>query len=182
MTTMDFSDLHMTLPRCPERAKLFMSALWFWAYIMYYVNMCITACLRMFLTYTPDSMIIFTPRKETHVLKAVLKTKQNMSGENITNKISAIMKMKWDDDISDADDNLCGGLNTSDIYSIYPPAMDAIIWVAYLMEIDKKIMNTSNENIGKTVKTMLINLKDKKFYKNGKLRTPLNIICGEIPF
>ena len=56
MTSMDFSDLHISMP---DRARIFMSALWFWTYVMFYVTKCINVALRIFITYTPDSMIIF---------------------------------------------------------------------------------------------------------------------------
>jgi hypothetical protein len=40
----------------------------------------------------------------------------------------------------------------------------------------------SNEDIGKTVKYMLINISDKTIYRDATLDTDEKILFGEIPF
>ena len=40
----------------------------------------------------------------------------------------------------------------------------------------------SNEDIGKTVKYMLINMSDKTIYRESTLDTDEKILFGEIPF
>jgi hypothetical protein len=197
MSSMDFSDLNMTIP---NRARIFMSALWFWTYVMFYVTKCINVILHVFITYTPESMIIFkhdtsnilSTKKSSECMKnsppTILKahihktTNSKTINENITNKIAAILQMKWDPDISDENDDLFGGLNICDILDIYPVASDAVIWIAYLLELDNKILNTSDEKIGKYVKIMLVDLKNNAIFRTSNLQNKINTMCGEIPF
>jgi hypothetical protein len=211
MTSMNISDLQMTMP---DRARIFMSALWFWTYVMFYVTKCINIMLRLFITYTPDSLIIFKhsnskvsvsnnstlnvlstkksdiTNKHPTILKAHIHkttTDEKMVyrktiNENITNKITAILQMKWDPDISNENDELFGGLNMCDILDIYPIASNAVIWIAYLLELDNKILNTSDEKIGKYVKIMLIDLKNNAIFRTSNLQHEIKTVCGEIPF
>lgn len=195
MPSMDFSDLHMTMP---DRVRIFMSALWFWTYAMFYITKCINYILQLFITYTPDSMIIFkysnsnalSTNKPPTILKAhIHKTTTDKKtdyrktiNENITNKITTILQMKWDPDISNENGELFGGLNVCDILDIYPMASNAVIWIAYLLELDNKILNTSDENLGKQVKIMLIDLKKNAIFRTSNLQHKMNTTCGEIPF
>ena len=202
MSSIDFSDLSMTMP---DRARIFMSALWFWTYAMFYVTKCINVILRLFITYTPDSMIIFKHRtsndlstkkldvhanKQPTILKAHIHktTTDKKTGykktinENITNKITTILQMKWDPDISNENDDVFGGLNVCDILDIYPMASNAVIWIAYLLELDNKILNTSDEKIGKQVKIMLVDLKKNALFRTSNLQHEIKTMCGEIPF
>jgi hypothetical protein len=179
MATMDFSDLHISLP---NRAKIFMSALWFWTYIMFYMSKCINVILRLFITYTPDSMIIFKnpTTKQPKILSAHIH--HNNTNKNITNKIATILSLKWDSDISNENGELLGGLNMCDILDIYPAASNAVIWLAYLLEVDNKISTMSDEDLGKKIKIMLIDFKKRTLYRTSDLSEQLKANCGEIPF
>jgi len=193
MTSMDFSDLHISMP---DRARIFMSALWFWTYVMFYVTKCINVALRIFITYTPDSMIIFrhgtkSPNKinppkiinaRIHKDSTDVLGNRKIINEKITNKIAAILQTKWDPDISNENGELFGGLNVTDILDIYPTASNAVIWIAYLLELDNKILNTSDEKIGKYVKIILVDLKKNAIFRTSNLHHEMKTMCGEVPF
>lgn len=167
----------------PDRTKIFLSALMFWVYVMYYFNKVVGYCLGMVLMYTPDSCIIYHPnvvkaitKKEPGVIKPDI-LDARMGTEVITNKLNMLINTQWDNEI-----DIFGGVNTKDLVSKFPALSTSFIWIAYLFELDKKLQIMSNEDIGKTVKYMLINMSDKTIYRESTLDTDEKILFGEIPF
>jgi len=189
--------------KLPDRTKIFFSALWFWAYILYYYTKVFNVCIGLCLVHTPDSLIIFNPfniknqdqtdnqpiKNKPTIVDARMKTKDS-SHENITNKLRAVINSKWDVDIGndncpfDDTENkeLFGGVNLGDIVSVYPTLSTAVVWVTYLFETDKKLNDMSDGELGKKIKHMLINFGDKSIYRTSSLQKPEKIIFGEIPF
>lgn len=193
--------------KLPERTKIFLSAMWFWAYMLYYFTKVFNLGLGLCLVHTPDSLIIFNPfniknRNQTDtqtdnqpiknkptIVDARMKTKDS-NHENITNKLRAVINSKWDVDIGNDncpfDDTeykeLFGGVNLGDIVSVYPTLSTAVVWVTYLFETDKKLNDMSDAELGKKIKHMLINFDEKSIYRTSSLQKSEKIIVGEIPF
>lgn len=184
----------------PDRTRIFLSALWFWAYIMFYFTKILNLGLGFCLVHTPDSLIIFNPfniKKTTAgpppnkptIIDARMKTKESKH-ENITNKLRAIINSTWDCDVGndncpfDGSENteLFGGVCLGDIISIYPTLSTAVVWITYLFETDKKLNTMSDEDLGRKIKYMLINFSDKTIYRTSELQKSEKIICGDIPF
>ena len=167
----------------PDRTKIFLSALMFWVYVMYYFNKVVGCILGFVLKHTPDSCIIYHPT----VVKAITKKEPDVSkpdildarmgAEIITNKLNMLIKTHWDTEINDL-----GGVNVKDLVSKFPALSTSVIWIAYLFDLDKKLQSMSNEDIGNTVRYMLINLSDKTIYRDSTLDTDEEILFGEIPF
>jgi hypothetical protein len=195
--------------RIPDRTKIFLSAMWFWMYVMFYFTKVFNLVLGFCLVHTPDSLIIFNPfnikytnfsgkntkenaaetiNKPT-VVDARMKTKDELH-ENITNKLRAVISSNWDTDVGndncpfDDSDNkdLFGGVNVGDIVSVYPTLSTAIVWITYLFETDKKLNALSDEELGKKIKYMLINFGDKSIHRTSDLQKVEKIVSGEIPF
>jgi hypothetical protein len=170
-----------SLTNLPDRTKIFLSALWFWVYITFYLNKLIGCMLGFILTYTPDSCIIDYSK--------ILKEKNNpntnipeiidakLGNESITNKLKMLVQSQWDNEISDL-----GGINVKDIVSKYPALSTSVIWVSYVFQLEKKLQTMSDEEIGKAVKYMLISITDKAIYKESTLENEEELIFGEIPF
>ena len=149
----------------PNRTKIFMSALWFWVYITFYITKCFNCMLGFMLMNTPNSFLIYKPLnispkpKNAGEVKPTIVEARNDT-ENITNKIKAIVDMKWDSDINnegDASQKIFGGLNIKDIISIYPNMSTSVVWISYLFEIDKKLAEMNDEELGKNIKHLLVN-------------------------
>jgi hypothetical protein len=162
----------------PDRTKIFLSALWFWIYITYYFNSMICYFLKIILMNTPDSCIAFQSK--------LIKKKENtpeiieatLGKEIITNKIKLLINLCWDKEISDV-----GGLNIKDLVSKYSSLSTSVIWISYLFNLEKKMQDMTDEEIGKKVKYMLINITDKIIYRDdGSACDDEEIIFGEIPF
>lgn len=171
----------------PGRTKIFLSALWFWTYLLYYFTKFINIMLYIVVVYTPDSCVIFRTKlvknkKIPEILNAKIKkkpcdNKQDDKTSDITNKLNILLNWKWDDDIGDI-----GGIKIKELISKYPSVSSSIIWISYLFEIDKKLETMSDEEVGKSIKYMLINISDKVMYRDANLKTPEDILFGEIPF
>lgn len=159
----------------PDRTKIFLSALWVWVYIGYYFNKIIVCVLGLVLTYTPDACIIFHPKIKNENIPKILDAR--LGSEHITNKLKMLINLKWDSEIPDA-----GGLNVKDLVSNYPALATTVIWVSYLFEADKHLQQMSDEEIGKSIRCMLINITDKAIYRDSSLETEEEILFGEIPF
>ena len=169
----------------PDRTKIFLSALWFWAYIMFYCTKLFNRILGLILTHTPDTMLIYKPLKIStgggEPRPKIIEARNGNS--NITNKIKAIVDMKWDSDINnDGTQKIFGGLNIKDITNIYPSMSTGIIWISYLFEIEKKIADMNDEELGKNIKQILVDFGDKSLYRSSDLKKKEETIFGEIPF
>jgi hypothetical protein len=75
-----------------------------------------------------------------------------------------------------------GGLNIDDILSVYPTASNALIWIAYIFEVDKKIMQMDDKQVGKHVKYMMICMKDRILHTKSDLSEMTALDFGEIFF
>lgn len=161
----------------PDRTKIFLSALWVWIYISFYINKVIGYIFIFVLTYTPDSCIIFHPKliKKQKNIPEILDAK--LGEETITNKLKMLVKSQWDSDIPES-----GGVNVKNLVSKYPALSTSVIWIAYLLEVDKKIQEMSDEEIGKSIKCMLINISDKSIYRDSSVEIKEELLFGEIPF
>jgi len=103
--------------------------------------------------------------------------------EDITNKIKAIIGMKWDNDINnDGDGKVSGGLNLREILEVYPSLETSVIWITYIFEIEKKISEMSDEELGKNIKHLLIDFGDKSMYRTSDLKEKEPAIFGEVAF
>jgi hypothetical protein len=165
------------IQRLPDKTRIFISALWFWVYVAFYLNKLIGCMLGVVLHYTPDSCIIFHPKllkenKDTpKIIEARLGTKP------ITNKLSMLINNKWDKEICEN-----GGLNLKEILCSYPSLSTSVIWIAYLFDLDKKVKELDEEEIGKRIKYMLINISDKAIYRTSNLEESEDMLFGEVPF
>lgn len=202
-TTRDYTKrIHNALKgiTLPDRTRIFLSSIWVWVYVMFYMTKIINKVLGFILVYTPDSLIIHNPYrlKESNdqirpkIISAKIITENN---EIITNKIQTIVDRIWDHEIDDLNKNSSnknnsdntdydthkGGINVKDIVSIYPTLSSAIIWIAYLFETEKKINKLSDEELGKKIKHLIINFGDRIIYRN-EIDKPETIIAGEVQF
>ena len=181
--------LSKIMPKLPDRTVIFLSALYFWAYAMFYFTKIISVSLGFVLRNTPDAFIIHGGAKITNDKD---KTKPNPDtpkiniiqafADNIpiTNKLKNLIHRKWDKEVGeDANGNNIGGLNVRDILTFVKSPM---IWVSYLFEFDKKLSDMSDDEIGKAIKTMLIDFGDKALYRESNLAQKEPILFGEIPF
>ena len=174
----------------PDRTKIFLSALWFWGYIMYYITRWFTCILRVVLTHTPNAMLIYKPLNISSSAKNAGEIRPKIiearnGNDNITNKIKAIIDMKWDSDINNEGDitqKIFGGLNMKDITDIYPCVSTSIIWISYLFEIDKKLAEMNDEELGKNIKQLLVDFGDQSLYRSSDLKEKEKAMCGEVPF
>jgi hypothetical protein len=161
----------------PDRTKIFLSAIVFWAYILYYMTKFINMCLCVFIDYTPDSFLIFRPKRNVDTkIPEILEAKIN-DNTDISNKLNMLLNCKWDEDVGDS-----GGIRVKDIVEKYKFISTSIVWISYLFEIDKKLESMSDVDIGKSIKYMLVNINEKVLYRDGDLKTPEDILFGEIPF
>ena len=174
----------------PDRTKIFLSAIWFWAYIIFYITKCFNCVLGFLLMHTPDSFLIYKPLNISSKPKNVGEVKPKIieartDVENITNKIKAIVDMKWDSDINNEGDDsqkIFGGLNIKDVLSIYPSLSTSVVWISYLFEIDKKLAEMNDEELGKNIKHLLVNFGDQSLYRTSDLHEKESAMCGEVPF
>jgi hypothetical protein len=163
--------------KIPDRTKIFLSAMVFWAYILYYITKVLNAFLLIFITYTPDSFLIFRPTRRTdNKIPEILDAKIN-NNVDISNKLNMLLNWKWDMDIGDS-----GGIRIKDMVEKYKSISTPIVWISYLFEIDKKLKNMNDADIGKSIKYMLVNINEKVLYRDTNLKNPEDIIFGEIPF
>lgn len=164
------------LTNVPDRTKIFLSALWFWIYITYCLNMMFCFILRLILSNTPDSFIAFqsTIIKKQDIIPEIIEAK--IDKEVITNKIKLLVKLCWDKEISDI-----GGVNVKDLLKYLPSLSKSTVWISYVYDIEKKIQTMTDEEIGKTIKHMLIDITDNTIYRNSD-KAEEEIIFGQIPF
>jgi hypothetical protein len=174
------------LASLPDRTKIFLSALWFWTYIMFYLTKVTYRILGFILTYTPNSLIIYKPfniiSHEAPIPKII---EARHDTEDITNKLRALVGLIWDSDINNDEDDtqeIFGGINIKDILNLYPMASTSVIWISYLFEIDKKLHEMNDEELGKGLKYLLINFADKSLYRTSNISDKEKAIFGEIPF
>jgi len=190
----------------PDRTKIFLSALWFWTYILYYFTKIINIFLSCIITYTPDSCIIFKTKaiknKDTPIIIEAKKYKKkpgvksqdttnndatdittaninttSQDMEDITNKISTLFNWIWDKTIEDN-----GGVHIKDIISKYKALSSSYLWIVYMFNIDETIENLDNAEIKQKINHMLIDFSDRVIYRNNDMKTPEDIIFGEVPF
>lgn len=174
----------------PDRTKIFFSALWFWVYVMFYFMKCFNCVLGLVLTHTPNSLLIYKPlniksrSKNSREIRPIIIEARN-GNDDITNKIKAIVDMKWDSDINNEGgetQKIFGGLNIKDITDIYPSISTSVVWISYLFEIDKKLADMGDEELGKSIKQMLVDFGDKSLYRKSDLQDKEKAMFGEIPF
>lgn len=180
----------------PDRTRIFLSAIWFWAYILYYFTKIINIFLNCIVTYTPDSFIIFKTKtnkdKNTPIIVDAKKCKKKHGDEiqkihtnkktiqdleDVTNKISAIFDWVWDKTIEDN-----GGVHIKDVISKYSTLSSSYLWISYIFDIDKAIENLDNSEIKQKINHMLIDFSDRVIYRNNDIKNPEDIIFGEVPF
>jgi hypothetical protein len=162
------------LQNLPDRAKIFLTALWFWVYIAYYCNKLINYTLCVVLTYTPDAYMAYPAKLLNKDKPKILYA--SLGNTTITNKLKLLINTNWDTDVPDN-----GGVNVRDLVSKYPSLAYAVIWVSYIFEIDKKINTMTNEELGKSIKHMYITISGKTINR-GEFLDDEEIIFGEITF
>jgi hypothetical protein len=161
----------------PDKTRIFISALWFWVYVAFYLNKLIGCMLGVVLHYTPDSCIIFHPKLLKENKDAPKIVEARLGTEPITNKLSMLINNKWDKEICEN-----GGLNLKEILCSYPSLSTSVIWISYLFDLDKIVKDLDEEEIGKRIKYMLINISDKAIYRAPNLEESEDILFGEVPF
>jgi hypothetical protein len=174
----------INLGSLPDRTKIFLSALWLWTYVLYYFTKIINIMLRLIVTYTPDSCIIFNnkllkPNEQTPIIiDAKIHDDSTDNTENITNKFSVLINNIWDEDIGDK-----GGIRIKDILNKFTNTTSPLMWVSYLFEIDKKLENMTDVEISESIKHMLVNISDKIIERGDpESKESEEISFGEIPF
>jgi hypothetical protein len=172
-----------TVPKLPDRTVIFLSALYFWAYMMFYFTKVINISLGFALRHTPDAFVIH--KRESTLIEAVPLVKriniiQAMAGNiPITNKIKNVIQSHWNKEIGEDDDGVCiGGIKVCDVLSFVKSPM---IWISYLFEFDKKLSEMSDDEIGKAIKTILVDFGDKAIYRDSDLCQKEDMLFGEIP-
>jgi hypothetical protein len=189
--------LSKVMPKLPDRTVIFLSALYFWAYMMYYFTKIINVSIGFILRHTPDAFVIYKAggtkiaNEKVEVVNDISNKLKKPSKINIiqaisdnipiTNKLKNLVQRKWNKEIGEEDDDgeCIGGLNVNDILSF---VKSPIMWVSYLFEFDKKLSDMSDAEIGNAIKTVLIDFGDKALYRDSALDKKEPISFGEIPF
>jgi hypothetical protein len=164
-----------TVPKLPDRTVIFLSALYFWAYMMFYFTKVINVSLGFVLRHTPDAFVIHkggsTLVESDPVVKRI-NIIQAMAGNiPITNKIKNV--------VQSLDDEFMAGIKVSNVLSFVKSPM---IWISYLFEFDKKLSEMTDDEIGKAIKTILVDFGDKAIYRDSDLDIKEHMLFGEIPF
>lgn len=168
------------LSSLPDKTKIFISALWYWTFVMFYITKVFNKMLGLVLTYTPDSFLYnplreFLPRKNEKPV--VLEARSDSAV--ITNKIKTLIKLKWDEDIENDDTGTIGGLNSKDIY---PMLSTAVVWISYVLDTENAVSKMNDEELGKCIKHLLIDCSNNALYRTPDLKKAENILFGQIPF
>jgi hypothetical protein len=198
----------ISVPKLPDRTVIFLSALYFWTYIMCYMAKFVHVSLSFVLRHTPDAFIIHnssstptativdvideTPKQpleigenvQSRISKKIPKRVniiQAMADSiPITNKIKNVIQRNWDNKIGeDSDGEHPGGIKVSDILSF---VKSPVVWISYLFEVDKKLSDMSDAEIGKAIKTILIDFSDKALYRDPEMKKKEPLLFGKIPF
>jgi hypothetical protein len=164
-----------TVPKLPDRTVIFLSALYFWAYMMFYFTKVINVSLGFVLRHTPDAFVIHNEgtasTKDVPLVKRINIIQAMADNIPITNKIKNIVQT--------LDDEFITGVKVRDVLSFVKSPM---IWISYLFEFDKKLSEMTDDEIGKAIKTILVDFGDKAIYRDSDLDIKENILFGEIPF
>lgn len=166
----------------PDRTKIFISSLYFWVYITYIFNSMVCLFLRVVLSNTPDSCVIFSSLTQP-VKKNVPKIiTAKLNEELITNKLQLLLNLCWDNEIGDN-----GGINIKDLVNRYKSISSSVLFISYLFKIEKKMQENSDEEIGRQIRHVLIDVTDKIIYrykgdKSDDIDETDEIIFGDIPF
>jgi hypothetical protein len=171
----------------PTRTKIFLSALWFWVYVTYIVNTLWCSFLRIVLSALPDSCVALPLKLQTqknNLPKIIL---GKLGSETITNKLQLLINLCWDDSIGEN-----GGVNANDLIHKYKALSSSVIWISYLFNIEKKLKDTSDEEIGKQIRYILVNCTDKVMhtFKDNRDESKIDddipysedLLFGDIPF
>jgi hypothetical protein len=196
------------VPKLPDRTVIFLSALYFWTYIMCYMAKFVHVSLSFILRHTPDAFIIHKSggTLTTSLVEVIDETTEQPLGVDgnepkrvskkmltrvniiqamadcipITNKIKNVIHSNWDNEIgADSDGKHPGGINVRDILSF---VKSPVVWISYLFEVDKKLSDMSDAEIGKAIKTVLIDFGDKALYRDSEMKKKEPMLFGEIPF
>jgi hypothetical protein len=188
--------LSMKLPKLPDRTVVFLSALYFWAYMMFYFTKIVNVSIGFILRHTPDAFIIYKSGGTATARACVvdIKTKKTNTSKKkskiniiqaiadnipITNKLKNLVQRTWDDEIGeDENGDYIGGIKVDDILSF---VKSPIVWISYLFEFDKKLSDMSDAEIGNAIKTILVDFGDKSIYRNSDLSQKEPLLFGEIP-
>jgi hypothetical protein len=188
--------LSKALPKLPDRTVIFLSALYFWAYMMFYFTKVINVSLGFVLRHTPDAFIIHKSGGTPAKIEVIdTKTKNPTESKKvskiniiqaiadnipITNKLKNLIQRKWDNELEeDENGDFIGGINAEDILSF---VKSPIVWISYLFEFDKKIADMSDAEIGNAIKTILVDFGDKAIYRNSDLSQRESMKFGKISF
>jgi hypothetical protein len=137
------------------------------------------------LTYTPDALI-YNPLSELTSDKKLKQGEQKpviidarSDRAALTNKIKALVNLKWDRDIENEDSGHIGGLNDKDIY---PMLSTAIVWITYILDTEEAVEKMSDVELGKCIKHLLIDCGDNALYRTPDLKKAEKMMFGQIPF
>jgi len=133
--------------------KIYFSALYFWAHVLYYCSLIFTNILWFFITYMPDSFIVYkipfikSKTDEIDVIDArLIKNKENIKDtENckiIKNTVKLLINVYWDNTINNLDYNRNeldrtspGGIDLEKIFDTLPEFKNSVIWIKYIKKI-----------------------------------------------
>lgn len=168
------------------KAKLFITALYFWGFVIYRISLIFNGVLRMILTHFPDFLIInpcnyiptlesYTPDNTEQLSERVVKPKilearvldMVFTDKPFTNKLKAIIDIMWDDEIGEASlgsDKLTGGLRTKDIAKIYPAVSKMYLVAKYVFE--KNADKIPDDELSAHVKFIFVDFAKNLIYRN----------------
>lgn len=167
----------------PDKTKMFLTALYFWGVILYYISTLFNFMLRIIITHIPDYLTVI-PRplkwmpfnklgifKNTPVVKPViLDAKIHDSSHNImpfTNKLKLLIATLWDEDIGDellGSDVPDGGLNLKDLSKVMPDIKNMCIIAKYIFE--KNVDKIPDQELREHVKFIFIDFADNLIYRD----------------
>lgn len=177
----------------PDKAKLFMTALYCWGVLIYYLSSIFNTVLRMALVYLPDSVVVdpfeYLPfvmksdQPKPKILSAIISNGQYAT-KSFTNKLTMLINHKWDENIGEAQlgaDDLLGGLNVSEIAKVYPNIAQALLIATYLFE--KNVDKIPDEELREHVKFIFIDFAKKVIYRTEDDNDDSEkIVFGDIAF
>ena len=168
-----------------HKAKIFMSAIWLYSWVIFCLTKIFNYCLYLALSYVPDQFIIYNFMKKRDNICILLA--KDGRGKTITNKLKLFM------DLKSVDKN---GEITFSINEFGQFIKTTFIWLAYIFKIEgenyKYLINSLDKNtfqvkdMEKAVNFLIVEIGEKMLlkFKNGELLseavTKEDILFGDI--
>ena len=180
--------------KTPDKAKIFITALYCWGVLIYYLSSIFNFGLRLVLVYLPDSMVV-NPLEYLPISNKTPKPKiltasigdGSMPTTPFTNKLKMLIAHKWDENIGDAplgSDTVLGGLNLKAVAQVYPDIKQVFLVAKYLFETNMD--KIPDKELRNQVKFIFVDFAKKVIYRDENTHGPdaksEKVKFGDVPF